>query len=67
MGQPLLLAIDRQFIVVCESRPKAKLSSSDFKKAPLAIRGGEVCYEGKPLRAAAGPIVCEAEDGAVVR
>jgi methionyl-tRNA synthetase len=49
------------------SNPKAKISKSDFEKAPLEIQGGVVTYRGAPLRTAAGPVRCDAEDGAPVR
>jgi methionyl-tRNA synthetase len=47
--------------------PKAKLSTKDFERAPLSIAGGRVVYEGKPLATPAGPLRCDAEDGAKVR
>ena len=50
-----------------ESRPKKKLSMSDFEKAPLEMVGGVVTHAGIPLRTGAGPIRCDAEDGAKVR
>lgn len=57
-------------LVVCEgieSRPKTKISRSDFEKAPLTVVGGRVVYAGKPLRTSVGDIVCDAGDGAPVR
>ncbi len=50
-----------------ESAPKKKLSKSEFEKAPLTVQGGRVSYAGKPLRTAAGPVLCDAEDDAPVR
>ena len=50
-----------------ESRPKKKLSKSEFEKAPLLIQDGKVTYAGKPLKTPAGEINCEAADGASVR
>jgi methionyl-tRNA synthetase len=47
--------------------PKAKLSKSDFEKAPLVMAGGRVTYRGKPLRTSRGELTCEAENGAPVR
>jgi methionyl-tRNA synthetase len=49
------------------SSPKSKISKSEFEKAPLEIRGGIVTYRGLPLRTRAGPVRCDAEDGAPVR
>ena len=50
-----------------ESRPKKKLSRSEFEKAPLLMQGGKVTYAGKPLKTPAGEITCDAADGAPVR
>lgn len=50
-----------------ESRPKKKLSLSEFQKAPLVIQGGRVTYGGRPLRTSAGEVACDSEDGAPVR
>ena len=49
------------------SSPKSKVSKGDFEKAPLEIRSGIVTYRGMPLRTPAGPVRCDAEDGAPVR
>ncbi|MEE3230474.1 MAG: methionine--tRNA ligase [Planctomycetota bacterium] len=50
-----------------ESRPKKKLSRSEFEKVPLLIQDGRVTYAGKPLKTPAGEINCEAADGSSVR
>ena len=50
-----------------ESRPKKKLSKSEFEKAPLRVEASKVSYMGNPLRSSTGPVVCDADDGAVVR
>lgn len=50
-----------------EPAPKAKLSVSEFEKVPLAMSGGVVACEGKALRTSAGPVRCDAPDGARVR
>ena len=50
-----------------ESRPKSKLSKSDFDKAPLVVKDGQVVYDNRALKTSAGSIVCDAEDGATVR
>ncbi|MEM7231075.1 MAG: methionine--tRNA ligase [Planctomycetota bacterium] len=50
-----------------ESRPKKKLSKSDFDKAPLTVQGGLVTYDGKPLQTPSGTVSCDADDGAPVR
>ncbi len=50
-----------------EPKPKAKLSLSDFEKVPLSMSGGVVVCEGKELRTSAGPIRCDAPEGARVR
>lgn len=50
-----------------EPRPKAKLSSKDFGKAPLAVKEGRVVYGEQPLKTSRGEVACDAEDGAVVR
>jgi methionyl-tRNA synthetase len=50
-----------------EPQPKTKLSSKDFGRAPLAVKGGRVVYDGKPLQTTAGDVTCDAEDGATVR
>ncbi len=47
--------------------PKAKLSTKGFDRAPLTIQGGQVVSEGRPLKTSAGPLTCDAEDGAKVR
>jgi methionyl-tRNA synthetase len=47
--------------------PKARISISDFEKAPLTIQGGQVTHAGKPLRTSKGLVLCDAEDGARVR
>lgn len=54
-------------IPAIETRPKKKLSKSAFEKAPLAALDGKVSYKGKPLRSSVGFVLCDAEDGAVVR
>ena len=58
---------DRIRVRGIESQPKAKLSKSDFEKAPLEVRDGRVVYDGVPLESSVGPVLCDAEDGAVVR
>ncbi len=58
---------DRATVEGIPSAPKAKISKGDFDKAPLEIQDGKVTYAGKPLRTEAGPVTCEAEDGAKVR
>ena len=50
-----------------ESRPKKKLSKSEFDKVPLLMQDGKVTYAGKILETPAGEIVCDAADGASVR
>ena len=50
-----------------ESKPKSKISMSEFEKAPLEMQGGAVTYRGKALRTSAGPIRCDAQDGSKVR
>ena len=50
-----------------DQRPKKKISSGDFKKAPLSTSGGVVVYDQRPLQTSVGTIRSEAEDGAVVR
>jgi len=52
--------------------PKPKITIEEFQKAPLLIQGGKVVYrdpQGRltPLFTPAGELVCDAEDGAVVR
>lgn len=50
-----------------ESRPKKKLSKSEFDKVPLLMQDGRVTYAGKTLKTPAGEILCDAADGAPVR
>lgn len=50
-----------------EAAPRKKLSKSHFEKVPLAVVGGLVVYRGKPLRTSAGPLTCDAVEGAPVR
>ncbi len=50
-----------------ETRPKKKLSKSDFEKAPLLVKDGRVIYGDQVLRSSTGYITCEAEDGSTVR
>lgn len=50
-----------------ETKPKKKLSKSNFEKAPLTAKGGVVVYKDKPLRTPAGDLKVDSEDGATVR
>jgi methionyl-tRNA synthetase len=50
-----------------ESSPKTRISTGDFEKAPLVMKAGVVTHAGKPILTPAGPVRCDAEDGARVR